>query len=318
MKVCTDCNRCYDDTVFSCTDGCQPDLSFVRAQGTDMIAGYHLESRLASEGKRETYRARHDASGRPCLIKLLSPTGLCSQQYLDDSKTAAALYHPNVADIYETGTLESGEVFIAAEDADGQTLRELLSDVGVPELLFTILVVRQAAEALHFLHQSNLVHRAVCPENIIVTTDAEDRTLVRIQNLDFGGAVERSILSNKFLAESSMNSLKYFAPEQCTGEAVGAQTDVYGLGVVFYEMLAGSPPFEASTATGLINKHRDQPPPDVRIDNFNLRMLVTHALTESLQKQTRLRQSSANVFARQLRHIQQLATHVSTPPPASA
>jgi hypothetical protein len=83
-------------------------------------------------------------------------------------------------------------------------------------------------------------------------------------------------------------------------------------------MLSGSPPFDATTAVALIHQQRNQQPPEVKIDNFNLRMLVTHALTEALQKHSRLRQSSADLFARQLRHIEQLATHSSTPPPAGA
>ena len=90
------------------------------------------------------------------------------------------------------------------------------------------------------------------------------------------------------------------------------------MGIVLYEMLAGRPPFNAPTAAGLIEKHRNQRPPDIRIDNFDLRMLITHSLMESLSKRPEDRQSSANALARQLRHVVQLATHVSTPPPAGA
>jgi hypothetical protein len=214
--------------------------------------------------------------------------------------------------------LESGELFIVAEDAGGQTLRELLNGSCVPSLLTAIEIARQAAEAVHAIHLNGLVHRALNPANIILTTDAEGRLLVRLQNPDLGGAVNHSVISNKFLIDSALDSIRYFAPEQCSGNTAGAQTDVYSLGIVLFELLAGMPPFDAPNAAGVIEKHRSQPPPELKIDNFDLRMLLTHTLMESLQKQPRSRHSSANAFARQLRHMEQLATHSSTPPPAVA
>ncbi len=316
MKVCALCERCYDDSVVSCTEESHPVLSETCKGDPEMIADYRLDFLLESGVRGETYRARQIESGRSCLIKILSAPEINNEQFLRDASVAAPFFHPNVVDVFEAGTLESGEFYIVAEDADGKPLRGFLDSVGVPELLTSIEVVRQTAEALHALHREGLVHHAINPENILLTTDAEDRLLVRIKDLDFGGVVGRSIVSNKFLIDSALDSLRYFAPEQCSGGEVTAQTDVYSLGVVFYEMLAGTPPFDATKAAVLIEKHKSERPPDVKVNNFELRMLVTHALMESLQKQPEMRQASANTLARQLRHIQQLATHVSTPPPA--
>ena len=316
MKVCSQCLRCYDDLVISCLEENHPALSRTRDGGCESVTGYQLEYLLEAGRNCQTYQARHVASGQSCLIKILTADEKKSQQFLQEARLAAALFHPNIADVYEAGSLESGELFVAAEKPGGQTLRDLLNNVGVPQLLTSVLIARQAAEALHAIHENGLTHRAVRPENIVITTDVESRLLVRIQNLDFGGVREHAVISNKFLVDSALDSLRYFAPEQCTGALSGVQTDVYSLGIVFFEMLAGVPPFEALTAAELIEKQKNQHPPDIKIDNFNLRMLVTHALMESLQKQPSMRTSSANAFARQLRHIEQLATHTSTPPPA--
>jgi serine/threonine-protein kinase len=98
----------------------------------------------------------------------------------------------------------------------------------------------QAAEALHAIHVQGLIHHAVCPENIVLTNDIEGRPIVRLQNLDFGGAVERSIVSNKFLIDSALDTLKYFAPEQFSLAEASAKADVYSLGIVLYEMLKGT------------------------------------------------------------------------------
>lgn len=316
MKVCSVCRRCFDDSVVSCTEAGHPPLSETRYGRPEMIAGYRLDYLLESGFSSDIYRAGQTASGRSCRITILSTDPQSSQQFLGEAKIAAALFHPNVVDVYEAGSLESGEDFVIAEDPDGQSLRDLLNTVGVPHLLTSIQVVRQTAEALHVLHLKGLTHRAVSPENIILTTDAEHRLLVRIKDPDFGGVIERSIVSNKFFIDNAIDSLKYFAPEQCSAEPVSMKTDVYSLGVVLYEMLAGVPPFDADKAAALIEKHRNQRPPEIRIDNFELRMLLTHTLMESLTKRPEKRQSSANAFARQMRHIEQLATHVSTPPPA--
>jgi serine/threonine-protein kinase len=314
VKVCSVCQRCYDDSVAFCTEENHPSLS--ETQGApEMIAGYRLERLLESGVKNETYRARQLASGQNCLVRIIYAT-----EYVDDhlreAKLAATLFHPNVVDTYDAGVLESGASYIVHEDPDGRTLREFLSDVGLPELPTSIEIVRQTAEALHALHLGGLVHGAIRPENIVLTSDRERGLFVRIQNPDLGNAVARSAISNKFLADTALDQIKYFSPEQCAGSETSPQTDIYSLGVVFYELLAGSPPFIAPKAVGLIEKHKNHRVPDIRINNYHLQMLVTHSLMETLQKQPRLRQSSANVFARQLRHIEQLATHSSTPPPA--
>ena len=318
MKVCAFCGRCYDDSVVECAGEGHPDLSVAKDRNPLMIAGYRLDLLLESSVRGETYRALQTECGRSCLIRILPADKANGERFLREARAAAAFFHPNVVDIYEAGELDTGEVFVVAEDPDGKELRGFLSNVGVPELLNTIEVVRQTAEALDALHGKGLVHGAIRPENIILATNADGRLLIRIQNVDLGGLVQRSIVSNKFLIDTALDSVRYFAPEQCAGDASCPQTDVYSLGVVMYEMLAGTPPFDAAKASGLIEKHRTQRPPDVRIDNFELRMLVTHALSESLQKQPQMRQSSANLFARQMRHIELEATHVSTPPPAGA
>ena len=281
-----------------------------------MIAGYRLETLVESVGSSEFYLARQEASGQQCLIRILTVDEKKAAGFLKEAETAAAFFHPNVAGIYDLGTLSTGENYIITEAAEGHRLRELLREVGVPTLLTAVLVARQTAEALYALHLNGLTHRALNPANIILTSDADQRPHVKIQNIDFGGVGEASLISNKFLNESGLYSLRYFAPEQCSGEASVPKTDLYSLGIIFYEMLAGVPPFEGRTAPALIHEHKNQQPPEIKIDNFDLRMLLTHTLSEALQKRPASRQSSANTFARQLRHIEQLKTHISTPPPA--
>jgi serine/threonine protein kinase len=282
-----------------------------------MIAGYRLELLLESGVSGDLYRARQLECGQPCRVRILSAPKKIGLQFIREAKHAAALFHPSLVDVYEAGTID-GKLYVVAGEPEGQTLRKYLNIVGVPPLLNTIDIVEQTAEALHAFHLEGLLHRAVRPDNIIVTADSTGRMLVRLKDLDFGSAIERSIISNKFLIDTSLDAVRYFAPEQCTGGKTSVQSDVYSLGIVLYEMLAGEPPFNAPNASGLIEMHRHQQPREIRIENFDLRMLLTHTLGESLQKAPDKRHSSAQAFARQLRHMEQLATHISTPPPAMA
>lgn len=316
MKVCSVCRRCFEDTAHHCCEEGHSLLQDTINGSPDLINGFRIESRVSANPFFEVYRARQLATGHTCVIKLIPPNAVREQPFLSEARSAATFYHPNFVDIYEAGALPDGELFVVCEDGGGPTLREYLDLTRTPDLLTSVTVVRQAAEALHAFHLRGLIHRSVNPDNIVLSFDSGEAPLVRVKDPDLGGAIGHSIVSNKFLIDHALDPLTYFAPERFDEDACGIKSDIYSLGIILYEMLAGAPPFSASKAAGLIEMHRSRQPAEIRIDNFDLRMLLTHTLTESLQKEPRLRQSSANAFARQLRHIEQLATHVSTPPPA--
>jgi len=283
-----------------------------------MIAGYSLEYLLGSTDKSQFYRAIQTKSAKLCLIRVVDATDPNVVEFVRAAKRAAEFFHSGVASIYEIGDLPDGEVFVVSEEPDGTSLLDLIRGSGALDLLTALRIGWQTAEALHALHQTGLVHRTVNPANIFVSEDTGHGVQVKLRAPDLAGIDEHFIASDKFISGRDLYALKYFAPEQCTAQPVEAQTDVYSLGVVFYEMLAGVTPFEGSSAAALIHAHTNQPPPEIRIANFGLRMLLSHALTESLHKRPTSRQSSASAFARQLRHIEQLETHVSTPPPAGS
>jgi len=218
-----------------------------------MIPGYRLEYLASSAGTSELYHAAQTASGRPCLIRIVDADEKNLDKFLLEAEKAPALFHPGLATIYEIGTVASGDVFVVSESPEGNSLSELFHDVGAPELLTALRIAWQTAEALHVLHQNGLVHRAVNPANIVISEDASQGVQVKLQALDFAGIDGRHVDSDKFLTGASLYSLRYFAPEQCTLGSATPQSDVYSLGVVFYEMLAGVPPFEASSAAALIH-----------------------------------------------------------------
>ena len=284
-----------------------------------MVAGYSLQRLVASAAKIDVYRAQRLDCRRSCLVRIISADAQNREDLLRDAQAAAMIFDPRLPDIFESGTLPNGECFVVEEDIEGQrTLRQQLVEAGAPDLLTSIRIVEQIAETLHILNASGLTHGAVRPENIVLYFSPDGLPKVKLCGIDLGAVISRNTIGNKFLIDSAIDAIRYFAPEQCSGQPLSPQTDIYSLGIVFYELLAGIPPFDAPKATALIEMHRSHRPPEIKIEDFELRMLVTHSLSESLQKQPSFRQSSADLFARQMRHIEQLATHVSTPPPAVA
>ena len=317
MKICSVCKRCFDDTAERCVDAGHPPLSVSRKGDPLMVPGYTLERLATSATKVDIYLARRLDCGRNCIVKIVSADAQNREDLVHDAQIAAMVFDPRLVDIFESGRLPERESFVVEEDVEGQkTLRHHLSELGAPDLLTSIRIVEQIAETLHVLHTSGLTHGAVRPENIVLYYAPDGLPKVKLCGIDLGGVIARNTIANKFLIDAAIDAIRYFAPEQCSGQPLSPQTDVYSLGVVFYELLAGFPPFDAPKATALIEMHRSHRPAVITIEDFELRMLVTHSLSESLQKQPSFRQSSADLFARQMRHIEQLATHVSTPPPA--
>jgi len=253
MRVCSLCQRCYDDPVDYCTDERHPPLYGIRGGNCDLISGYRLEFLLQATENSETYRARQTRLGRTCLVRLIDTRDADGDRLVYEMRIASSFFHPGVVAVYEAGTLDTGELYIVTEDAGGYTLRDLLNHDSVPSLVNAIVIAHETAEALHALHLSGLTHGAVNPENIALTT-TEPSVVIKLQNLDLAGVCSRSIVSEKMLDGPGLNSLRYFSPEQASGDAAGPQSDVYSLGVVLYEMLAGKPPFD-----GWVRPHRFMP-----------------------------------------------------------
>ena len=318
MKICLVCRRCFEDSALSCAEENHEPLAEMRIGNCDVIANYRLEFLHESTASGEIYRAFNSILKKTHLIKIIAPEHFdehSRKQFLSETRALSAIIHPNVARVYESGILPDGSLYVVTEFLTAQTLRDCLTKVGAPSEVTALTISRQTAEGLEAIHALDILHRNIRPENIILMSDAENRFLVKIQNMDFGGITQKIINSK---GEQNLHYLKYFSPEQCAVSEVDVQTDVYSLGIVLYETLAGRAPFDAPDADVLINKQINEPPPPVKINNFDLRMLLTHTLSDALQKQVRLRLKSANAMARRLRHIEQLATHSSTPPPVMA
>ena len=218
------------------------------------IGPYRIVERLGAGGMAEVYLAEDTRLRRRVALKLL-PAYFASdharlRRFQSEARAASALNHPNILTIHEVGE-EDGVYFIATEFIDGQTIRELIRNqaLSVEEILDT---VEQVASALSVAHAAGIVHRDIKPENIMRRPDG----LVKI--LDFGIAklLEPEARGDgnettgvRTLTEAGlvMGTVNYMSPEQARGLAVDERTDIWSLGVVLYEMLAGRLPFSGAT-----------------------------------------------------------------------
>jgi serine/threonine protein kinase/Flp pilus assembly protein TadD len=231
---------------------------------------YELISLLGRGGMGEVWLAKDNQLGRKVAIKLLPEEFTTDaervRRFEQEARSASSLNHPNIITIHEIG--EAGKThFIVAEYVEGETLRQRMKNVPEYRVLIseTLGVSIQIAEALQAAHEAGIVHRDIKPENVMVRRDGY------VKVLDFGLAklTDPATDNEPAAGESTasgmvMGTPRYMSPEQARGEKSDARTDIFSLGVLIYEMIAGRPPFIGATTSDLIAAIlKDEPPPIV-------------------------------------------------------
>jgi len=247
--------------------------------GTLFDGRYKVVRKLGAGGMANVYLAEDQELGRRVAIKILNERHANDDQFVErfrrEAKNAAALSHPNIVSIYDRGEAE-GTYYIAMEYLDGRSLKELILSRGPAPLNVTIEYVRQILSALRFAHRHGIVHRDIKPHNVLV--DAEGRVKVT----DFG--IARAGASEMTEAGSIVGTAQYLSPEQARGTAVDQRSDLYSLGIVFYELLTGTLPFNGDTPVEIAMKHLSQtpqPPSQLRPElPHDLDLVVTRALAK--------------------------------------
>jgi serine/threonine protein kinase len=223
------------------------------------IAGYRLIRKIGQGAMAEVYLARHLDSARDVALKLLNPALTRNEdlvrRFQQEARWAALLRHPNILAIHEVGE-DDGRHYIAAEFVDGETLRERMnrSPVGLVEMAD---IVTAISAALETAHREWIVHRDVKPENVMIGRTGQ------VKVLDFGLAkLARPSGSSRIGTQPGtvVGTLQYVAPEQALGSGIDPRTDIFSLGVVMYEMIAGVPPFRGETLRQLLHQILDSDP----------------------------------------------------------
>jgi eukaryotic-like serine/threonine-protein kinase len=270
----------------------------------DALRGrYLLERELGRGGMATVYLARDLKHDRLVALKLLHPNlaaTLGPERFLREIKLAARLQHPHILSVHDSGEAEprgggAGQLWFTMPYVEGESLRDrLVRDHQLP-VDEAVRITHEAAQALDYAHQQNVIHRDIKPENILLTRDGN--VLVG----DFG--IARAVSGDERLTESglSLGTPTYMSPEQAAGErTLDAKTDVYSLGCVLYEMLAGEPPFTGPTAQAILAKRFSTPVTPIRVLRPDVPEHIEQALTTALARTPAGRFCSTAEFSRAL------------------
>jgi eukaryotic-like serine/threonine-protein kinase len=281
---------------------------------------YQLLEQLGKGGMAIVYRALDTMLERSVAIKVLRDSYSRDPAFLErfrqEAKAAANLSHPNIVTVHDFG-LDNGQLFIVMEYVPGTDLKTLIKQRGrfTPDEAVPLLI--QACAGIGYAHRAGLVHCDVKPQNILVTPD------MRVKVADFGIARALSTIQPDEKTDVIWGSPQYFSPEQATGAAPSPASDVYSLGIIMYEMLTGSLPFDADTTIALARMQIESEPVPISEVLPDIPLVLERIQMKVLSKEPSQRYRTADQLGRVLMNFgnskaSPVMTLTSEAPPAVA
>lgn len=259
---------------------------------------YELIEKIGAGGMAIVYKARCHLLNRYVAVKILRPELVEDENFVKrfkrESQAAASLSHPNIVNVYDVGQ-EDGIYYIVMEYVCGKTLKDYVREKGKLDSREAIKIALQIAAALEHAHKNGIVHRDIKPQNILIGDD------YTVKVADFG--IARAVTSTTITLAGSnvVGSVHYFSPEQARGGYTDAKSDIYSLGIVLYEMVTGTLPFEGDTAVSVAIKHiqeKVKPPGEI---NPGIYKSLQDIIQKAIEKQPERRYQSAGQMIEDLK-----------------
>jgi len=276
---------------------------------------YRILGELGEGGMSQVYKAQDTLLERTVALKFLRPQYSADASFLArfrrEAQAAARLAHPNIVDIYDIGEVD-GWHFIVMEYVEGQDLKSIIAAESPLPIHRVVDMGIQICSAVGLAHQLGIVHRDLKPHNILVMADD------RIKVTDFGIARAMAEASTTVATEGSVwGTVQYISPEQASGQPATPASDVYALGIVLYEMLAGRLPFEADSRVALAVKHIQAEPPPLRRFNPYVPAKMEAIVAQAMLKDPTRRYPNAEVLGQALREYRRASEAATGPLPRS-
>jgi len=306
MKECPVCRRCFADEINHCPQDGDPTTPSLLGEPT-LDGRYLLERRLGQGGMGVVFQARHTFLKTAHAIKIILPDlvgndPMLATRFRQEALAAAAIRHQNIIAVTDFGMIRGTMPFLVMEFVKGKSLQEILGAEGPmkPERAFEL--ISAVASGVGAAHRQNIVHRDLKPLNIMVQDGVPVAEGLKI--LDFGLAKIKSneLLGSFIQAQTSglMGSPFYMAPEQWSDEEPDTRADVYSLGVILYQMLAGEVPFKGSSIPSIMKKHLTLPPPSFQSMGVSVPPQIEAVVRHSLEKEVNDRVESVDEFLKEL------------------
>lgn len=267
------------------------------------LGKYEVIERLGRGGMAEVYKGYHAALDRYVAIKLLHPFLADDPEFKDrfekEARHVARLRHPNIVQVFDFEYDQQGEsYYMVMELINGPTLKDRLFELAANDQRYAIeesvRIISDTANALSYAHKRSMIHRDVKPANLMLDDDE------RIVLTDFG--IAKIVTGAQFTASGGMvGTPAYMAPEQGLGEAGDERSDLYSLGVIFYQMVTGRLPYDADTPLAIILKHLNEPIPNLRLMEPNLPEWAVRVTIKAMEKDPEKRYQTAEEFLEDLR-----------------
>ena len=257
---------------------------------------YEVVQHIGQGGMADVFLAIDTILNRHVAIKILrsdqSTDAISILRFEREAQAATTLAHPNIVEIYDVGEYKNHH-YIVMEYVAGKTLKKVIRDRAPLLNLEAVDTMKQLTSAVAEAHKRGIIHRDIKPQNVIVKSDGS------LKILDFGIATAKGS-AQLTQANNVMGSVHYLAPELAKGEPASPQSDIYALGIVFYEMLTGDVPFKADQAVQIALQHMREPMPSVRKANPNVPQSVENIIIRATAKNPRLRYQSCDEMLKDL------------------
>jgi serine/threonine protein kinase len=279
-------------------------------QSGERLGAYEILARLGEGGMGEVYRARDARLGRDVALKVLPPDVTRDEGRLErfdrEARAIAALNHPHIVTIYSTEEVD-GVRFLTMELVEGETLSGTVTPGGISLARFLDIAV-PLADALAAAHNKHITHRDLKPGNVMLSHDGRvkvlDFGLARIGTGDAIGHSVAATLAPVTQHGTIVGTMPYMSPEQVEGRSVDARSDLFSLGVIFYELLTGDRPFQAASSAALMSAILRDTPLEIASRRADLPESLVRLVGRCLEKRPEDRVQTARDVFNELRHLQ--------------
>ena len=265
-----------------------------------VLAGrYQINGFIGEGGMSRVWRALDQNTGKNVAVKVLREEYSEDESFIRrfdrEAQAASRMSHPNIVNLLDVGVEEDGTRYLVMEYVQGKTLKRFIQESGAlrPEIAAQIII--RVLAALQHAHQNGVVHRDIKPQNILIDKEGT------VKVADFGIARMANAQTVSQTDESVMGSVYYFSPEQARGAAVDARSDIYSVGVVFYEMLTGKVPFTGDSPVAIAMQHLQTAPIPPAEVNPSVSSALDFVVLHAMEKKPRRRYQTAEEMLRDVR-----------------